>query len=283
MSRQMRIEYPGAVYHVTSRGNEKNDIFYEDADKNCFLENLADVTKRYNWICHSYCLMTNHYHLLIETPDGNLSYGMRQLNGVYCQRFNAIHARVGHLFQGRYKSIIVDRENYLLELCRYIVLNPVRAKITKRPEDYFWSSYRATIALQKCPEFLTIDCILKQFGDQRSIARKKYIEFVYAGVGGASPWDNLRGKILLGKETFIQTLETLINKKADIPDISRTQRNVLQELAPDIPTLDAKIPSSASRNKTVCDMHHKNGMPINKIAKIFSLHPSTISKIVNQR
>jgi len=193
MSRPMWIEYPGAVYHLTARGNAKGNIFYEDGDKKYFLTTLADVVKRYNWICHSYCLMSNHYHLLIETQEANLACGMRQLNGIYTMLFNKAHTRVGHLFQGRYKSIIIERENYLLELCRYIVLNPVRAKMVTRPENYFWSSYRAIIALQQCPSFLTTDWILSQFGKQHAIARKKYIEFVYAGIGGA----NLLGVKLL--------------------------------------------------------------------------------------
>ncbi len=126
MSRPLRLEYAGALYHVTSRGNERKPIYLEDDDFELFLECLAGVCERFNWVIHSYCLMTNHYHLLVETPDGNLSKGMRQLNGVFTQDFNRRHKRVGHLFQGRYKAILVDKESYLLELCRYIVLNPVR-------------------------------------------------------------------------------------------------------------------------------------------------------------
>lgn len=131
MARQLRIEYPGAVYHVMSRGNEHRRTFLDDDDRLTFLETLATVNSRYNWFVHAYCLMGNHYHVLVETPDANLSVGMQQLNGVYAQRFNAKRRRVGHLFQGRFKAIIVERESYLLELCRYIVLNPVRAEIVE--------------------------------------------------------------------------------------------------------------------------------------------------------
>lgn len=135
MARPLRIEFPGAVYHVTSRGHAKQVIFLDVRDYADFLEVLCFVVKRFNWILHAYCLMSNHYHLLIETPDGNLSRGMRQLNGIYTQQFNRRHSRVGHVLQGRYKAILVDKENYLLELCRYIVLNPVRAGIAKGPKN----------------------------------------------------------------------------------------------------------------------------------------------------
>ena len=142
MARPLRIEFPGAVYHVTSRGNARQKIYRNDEDRETFLATLGWVVERFGWICHSYCLMDNHFHLLIETPLPNLSRGMRQLNGVYTQKFNRRHNRVGHLFQGRFKSIVAERDSYLLELARYIVLNPVRAKMVKAPEHYPWSSYR---------------------------------------------------------------------------------------------------------------------------------------------
>jgi putative transposase len=144
MARPLRIEYDGALYHVTSRGNERKAIFKDDTDRELFLSTLAQVTERFHWTCHAYCLMDNHYHLVIETPDGNLSKGMRQLNGVYTQTFNRRHHRVGHLFQGRFKGILVQKESHYLEVCRYVVLNPVRAKAVKHPREWAWSSYRAT-------------------------------------------------------------------------------------------------------------------------------------------
>ncbi len=144
MTRPLRIEYAGAVYHITSRGNEKKAVFKDDQDRINFLNTLQHVNKRYNWLCHAYCMMDNHYHLLIETPDGNLALGMRQLNGVYTQLFNKRHQRTGHLFQGRYKSILIQKDSHLLEVCRYVVLNPVRARMVERPEVWKWSSYRAT-------------------------------------------------------------------------------------------------------------------------------------------
>jgi putative transposase len=128
MARPLRLEFAGAIYHLTSRGNAREKVFFSDADRELFLSTLAGVVSRYGWICPAYCLMANHYHLLIETPRANLSNGMRQPNGIYTQRFNRRHNRVGHLFQGRFKAIVVERESHLLELCRYIFLNPLRVK-----------------------------------------------------------------------------------------------------------------------------------------------------------
>src|ERR1044071_3112449 len=126
MARPLRLEFPGAIYHLTSRGNARHKVFFTDADRELFLKTLTGVVRRYDWVCHAYCLMADHYHLLVETPKANLSIGMRQLNGMYTQAFNRRHKRVGHLFQGRFTAILVEKESHLLELCRYIVLNPAR-------------------------------------------------------------------------------------------------------------------------------------------------------------
>ena len=151
MSRPLRIEFPDALYHVTSRGDRREDIFEDDQDRQTFLETLEQVITQFNWTCYAWCLMDNHYHLLIQTPDGNLSKGMRQLNGVYTQASNRRHGRVGHLFQGRFKAILVDSDAYLLELARYVVLNPVRAGMVKKPDGWAWSSYRASLGLEPAP------------------------------------------------------------------------------------------------------------------------------------
>src|SRR5512143_4096839 len=177
MARPLRIEYPGAVYHVTSRGNDKKAVFKDDQDRETFLKILAIVNRRYHWLCHAYCLMDNHYHLLIETPDGNLALGMRQLNGVYTQLFNKAHSRAGHLFQGRYKAILIQKDSHLLEVCRYVVMNPVRAKMAEAPEAWKWSSYRATAGRESGHPCLTTDWVLGQFGRQRAKAEKDYKKF----------------------------------------------------------------------------------------------------------
>lgn len=149
MSRPLRIEYPGAFYHVTARGNERKDIFADDRDQERFLFYVNAAFERYKARIHAYCLMSNHYHLLIETPVGNLAQTMRHINGLYTTYFNVKRNRNGHLFQGRYKAILVEKDEYAGELSRYIHLNPVRAKIVERPEDYEWSSYRSYIETKR--------------------------------------------------------------------------------------------------------------------------------------
>jgi len=159
MARSLWLPFPGGVYHITARGNDRQAIFEDDADCSRFLIVLASVIARYRVRCHAYCLMGNHYHLLLETPEGNLSAAMRQLNGVYTQRFNRRHERCGHVLQGRFGAQLVDGQAYLHEVCRYIVLNPVRAALVSHPRDWRWSSFRATAGEEPVPAFLTVDWI----------------------------------------------------------------------------------------------------------------------------
>ena len=163
MARPLRIEFPGAIYHITSRGNCRADVYLEAQDRSMFLDLLGKVCERFNWCCHAWCLMTNHYHLVIETRDANLAKGVRHLNGVYTQTFNRKHGRVGHVFQGRYEAILVDKDTYLLEVVRYVLLNPVRAGIVTTAGQYPWSSYRAMIDKIGAPGWLAKDWVLSQF------------------------------------------------------------------------------------------------------------------------
>lgn len=203
MARPLRIEFPGAVYHLTSRGNARQRIFLNNDDRKLFLETLFHVVTRYGWLCHSYCLMDNHYHLLVETPKPTLCSGMRHLNGVYTQTYNRRYKKVGHILQGRYKAILVEKEAYLLELCRYVVLNPLRVKARDRVDQWKWSSYRATAGLARAEKFLTIDWILSQFGSRKAEAQRRYREFVREGLG-EQPWEKLRAQIYLGGDKFIE-------------------------------------------------------------------------------
>src|SRR6185369_14384072 len=164
MPRPKRIQYEGAVYHVTSRGNERRKIVLDDKDRWLFVRMLSETIEEHGILCHGWVLMDNHYHLLVETPSGNLSTAMKHLNGIYTQKFNRRHDRVGHLFQGRYKAIVVDKNRYLQELCRYVVLNPVRAGMVKEPKGWKWSSYRATAGFESAEPWLEVSWILEQFG-----------------------------------------------------------------------------------------------------------------------
>jgi putative transposase len=170
MARPLRIEFAGALYHITSRGNAREDIYKDDSDRDSFLELLHKTNIRHGWICHAYCLMSNHYHLLIETSRPTLSKGMKYLNGSYTQRYNYHHQRVGHVFQGRYKSILIEKESYLQELSRYIVLNPVRARMVHSAVDWPWSSYRATAGYTSPGDYLSTDWILSGFGKRKKTA-----------------------------------------------------------------------------------------------------------------
>jgi putative transposase len=217
-------EYDRALYHVTSRGNDRKAIFKDDSDRDLFLNILARVTERFHWICHGYCLMNNHYHLVIETPDGNLSKGMRQLNGVYTQAYNQRHHRVGHIFQGRFKAILVQKDSHFLEVCRYVVLNPVRAKAVSHPGQWKWSSYRATARKVQAHDCLTVDEILSHFGHRKTIAQQRYGEFVQAGIDSPSIWDNLEAQSLLGVEGFGEGLRPLVRGKQQVREIPKGQR-----------------------------------------------------------
>ena len=151
MARPLRLELAGGLYHVTSRGDRREDIYFDGEDRETWLRIFAAVCARYDWVCHAWCQMTNHYHIVVETRAGNLAAGMRQLNGVYTQSVNRRHGRVGHVFQGRYKAILVERDSYLLELARYVVLNPVRAGLVADLADWPWSSYPAIVARRAPP------------------------------------------------------------------------------------------------------------------------------------
>jgi putative transposase len=268
MSRPLRIEFPGAVYHVTGRGNARQRIYRSDADREAFLATLAHVVDRYGWRCHAYCLMDNHYHLLIETPKANLSIGMRQLNGRYTQTYNRHHRRVGHLFQGRFKAILVEKEAHLLELCRYVILNPVRAKAVKQPGEWKWSSYRATAGEAMAPEYMTIDWILAQFGTRTHGAQKQYQGFVAEGIGTPGPWERLQGQIYLGGRAFV---------KKHQPDrvIREVPRKQTQAHRPGLKEL---FGSKREHDSVIMEAYRRYGYRMAEIAGHLGVHYSTVSR-----
>lgn len=281
MARPLRIQYDGAVYHVTSRGNKRSSIFDDVTDRLTFLDILHKVNRRYNFHCHAYCLMSNHYHLLIETPDGNLSKGMRQLNGVYSLGFNKRHKTTGHVLQGRYKAILIQRESHLLEVCRYVVLNPVRAKIVERPETWKWSSYPSTAGFQKSHPCLTREWILGQFAERKKTAEGKYKEFVEAGIGKDTIWRDVKGQTLLGGDQFVEGLIGYVRGYEEIEEIPKSQRYINR---PDLSTLfiGENILDKRTRNDVMVDAIHKHGYSQKEIADHLDMHYTSISRAVKK-
>jgi len=285
MARPLRIEYPGALYHVTSRGNAKAKLFLDDHDYRTFLDVVGFVVRRFNWLCHAYCLLSNHYHMLIETPEGNLSRGMRQLNGIYTQKFNWKRCRSGHLLQGRYKAILVDKDEYLLELSRYLMLNPVRAGIAEFPWEYAWSSYRATLGKEKAPDFLTTDWLLARFGNKnkQDKARRRFADFVRAGMNSeASAWSDLKGQIYLGDTSFVEnSLREYSGGKDKLQEIPKEQkyagRESLKELFEGDTRKDKKV-----RNRIIYTAHVEQGYKLLEIAEYLGMHYASISRTVGQ-
>jgi len=273
MARPLRVEYPGAVYHITSRGNAGQPIFTSPTDFRAFLSTLAQAIDRFAWVCHGYCLMPNHYHLLLETPHGELSRGMQWLNGVYTQAFNRRHHRLGHLLQGRFKAILVEKESHLLELARYVVLNPVRAGLTKRPEAWRWSSYRATAGYEPPPPWLSTDWILYHFSNQRPQALRAYRRFVPEGVG-VQVWRELRGGWILGSQAFAEDLQPLIAQKPLDPEYPRRERLANR---PTLAQLFEGVQGKAARNARIHEAVRLHRYTLREVGEFLGLHPSTVS------
>ena len=227
MSRPLRLEFPESLHHVSSRGNARQDIFRDDTDRELFVALLGTCVKRFDWTVTAYVLMSNHVHLVIQLTSETLSRGMKWLNGKYAQAFNRRHRRGGHLFQGRPDMRLVDKENYFLEVLRYVVLNPVRAGMVTRPEHYIWSSHRAVLGYVPAPEWLAVDDVLVQFGSERKLARAAYRPFVNAAIGSnESPWTALVSQMYLGSEQWMETVRDRVDLEPRADAHPRLQRLV---------------------------------------------------------
>jgi REP element-mobilizing transposase RayT len=230
MARQLRVEFENAFYHVTSRGNQRDKIFYDAADRERFLEILSRTKERYGFLLHAYALMDNHYHLLMETPKANLSQIMQNINTSYTVYVNRKYQRSGHLLQGRFKGIIVDKDRYLIALSRYIHLNPVRAKLVKRPADYRWTSYKAFLDQKAEDSLVDTGDTLSYFSKHRKRAVRAYREFVEAAEGKEeNPFAAMEAGLLLGKGPFkAKVLRRIEKMKVDeeIPQARRLRKRV---------------------------------------------------------
>lgn len=275
MARPLRIEFPGALYHVTSRGDGREKIYLDNKDRKLWLDILQQVYERFNWLIHAYCQMENHYHMLVETPDGNLAKGMRQLNGVYTQRFNQNYGRVGHVYQGRYKAILVQKEAYLLELSRYIVLNPVRAGMVRTARDWPWSNYRATTGMTAKPDWLQTEWILASFGKNNRQAQKAYCRFVSDGRNEPSPWENLKHQIYLGSENFVEEMQSKVDLDRYTTEIPKKQ------IRPVARPLSWYFEQYKDRDRAICEAFQSGAYSMRLIGEQVGLHYSRISRIIS--
>lgn len=258
------------------------NIFADSADREKFLTILSDTVREANWKCFAYCLMGNHYHILIETSDGDTSIGMKRLNGLFAQYFNWKHERVGPLFQGRYKAILVDRENYFLELCRYIVLNPVRAGLSDLPENYMWSSYRITAGLDEENGCIDRRAVLQWFtGDDDTIdnVARRYVNFVEDGLNmDPAPFD-VCAELILGDRDFVKNLKERVEKKRDDTNIPKYQRTACR---PDLKDLLDPLTTSMknTRDEAVRTAYTVHGYSQIDIARHLGIHNSTVFRII---
>jgi REP-associated tyrosine transposase len=273
MSRRLRILAPNALYHVVARGNAKMPIYDDDGDRHQFLTILATVVEQYHVDCHAYCLMSNHYHLVIRTLEPNLSSAMRYLNSVYAQWRNRRHARVGHVFQGRFKAQLIQREGYFLEACRYVVLNPVRAGLITNVENWEWSSYAATGGLIPPPRFLTTRLIL---GMPSPMMCKAYRAFIAAGVSDSAVIPTMRSQVpLIGSDEFASAYRDTI-EQAHRTEVVRRDRTIGR---PSLDRLFADVHDKATRNVRIREARERFGYRVSEIAKRVSLHYASVSRI----
>lgn len=265
IARPLRIEFPGALYHVLARGNRRQAIVRDGHDAERFLDVLARAAERHQLLVYAWCLMPNHYHLVVETPNGGLARALHYLNGVYAQAFNRRHQTVGHLFQGRYKAILVQREGYLLTLARYVVLNPIRAGLCKRPEDFRWSSYRATAGLEPAPPFLALGRVLAELGEGASV-QAHYRRFVSGAGEPGGPFARLRG-VVLGDDDFLGRAMANARSGAEIP---RSERE------PQRPSLAGLLDREGE--KGMLRAYRRHGYTLAEIAHHLGCHYSTVSR-----
>lgn len=275
MTRPLRLEFAGALYHVTARGDRSDAIFCDDTDRHVWLAILDTVCSRYNFVVHAFCQMTNHYHLMIETIDGDLAVGMRQLNSAYAQYFNRRHILVGHVFQGRYHAVVVQKERHLLELSRYVVLNPLRAGMVSSLDAWRWSSHHYTTGELPAPAWLATDWLLAQFGSDRAQARDAYIAFVMAGRDCLSPLRKTRHRMQLGDQKLPDAVMNGLGHAA-LADIARVQRKAVAL------SLDDYVRRYDDRDEAMAQAFHSTAYSMREIARHFGMSARTVSRAIKR-
>ena len=298
MARPLRIEFEGCFYHITSRGNEKKRIFRNTGDRRRFLSLFKDVNHSYSGVIYSYVLMDNHYHILMETMEANLSKIMHHINVSYTVYFNKKYRRVGHLFQGRYKALVVDKESYLLELSRYIHLNPVRAGIVKKPENYRWSSYQYYIGKNKViPEWLNIEWLVERFGPDKSFAFQQYRRFIEEAITKdiKNPFENTFVNTILGSNDFVEKVRKIsrdnVKKDYEIPatkslicsyDIEDILKIVSEYFSINIGEIKRKKYRFLPRKVAIYLSRKNTSLSLKELANYFDVGYTAISESIRQ-
>lgn len=275
MARPLRIQFPGALYHIVSRGNEKQMIFFDEDDRRKLLKILAVVMQDYKWRCYCYCLMGNHYHLAIKTEQANLSAGMRQLNGLYSQWFNKRHGRVGHLFQGRFRSQLVDSDRYLLSLVRYIHQNPLRANLCSELHKWKWSSYHAFVGRRKPRIPLEIDELLSMFGATKVAAKKNFVSHTQINEASTQLFSG-NGLIVADEDFILELDDDHFLRDKPFPKAQRFQhRPTLDDIFTNLHDLDL-----IERNNRISMARNQCHYQVKEIADYLGLHRGTVSRIL---
>ena len=278
MSRPVRIEFPGASYHVTSKGREGQTVFLDDEDRGVFLNVVENVVDRFDWLVHSYILMQDHYDLVVEVPGANLSKGMRQLNGVYTQHYNRRHGQEGPIFQGRFKSVLFEKKNYLLPICRHVVTNPSRQDNSQSYSSYKWSSYRPLAGQVRKPKLLHSQDVMGHFGKREKDAQRKYRDYIRQGLKAESPLENRTNQVLLGSPRFLNEMQPILqgerlSKRGPKSAKRRRSLNVLFKKVTDKPR--------SERNELIKKAHLDHGYTLMEIGDHLGLHYTTVSKVIN--
>jgi len=266
MARPLRIEFPRALYFITSNGNANQSVFLDSEDAQIWLDVIENVCNRFGWICYAFCLMGNHYMIVIETPEPNLSKGMRQLNGIYTQAFNRKHNSSGHLFKGRFKSILVQKEKYLAELIRYILFIPVKSGFAKSPHQFKWSSCKFLFNSEECPKWINNAYVKSLYSDLQK-------DFSDSNTPDEDLLNKIEKQIYLGDEEFISELQKYVDRGKDLREIPKLQRaRPLSEI----------ITDSRSKEEAIGNAYLSGDYTLQQLADYFSLHYSTISRIVKE-
>jgi REP element-mobilizing transposase RayT len=282
MARPLRLEFPGATYHVTSRGDRREAIYRDDADRSVQLQIITAALARFDARVLAYCLMGNHYHLVLHTRQANLSRLMRQINGVYTQAFNRRHGLVGHLFQGRFKAILVDRDAYLMSLCRYVERNPVAAGLVWAPGEWAWSSYRAHAGLAEVPPWLDTQALHAQLLGRppRDAVESARAAHLYAALAAQAPgvslWQgNLTAQIFLGDGRFVARMQALASVgQSQTTEIPRAQR------LPSLSLPQCLEHCGGRRAQALRMAHVEGGLTMSSLAREIGLSVSRVSRLI---